>query len=78
LAGVGVRAYDAGLHDDDTWWSSQYASNRWMKSGVVQSGTGTYGALFIRFYVDGDPKKALAYFKDVNGRIVDSFTVWAP
>jgi len=78
LAGVGVRPYDSGLHDDDTWWSSQYASNRWMKDGIVQSGVGTYGALFVRFYVDGDPKKALAYFKDINGRIVDSFTVRAP
>jgi len=77
LAGVGIRAYDAGLHDDDTWWSSQYATNRWMKYGVLQSGVATYGALFIRFYVDGDPKKAFAYFKDVNGRIVDSFTIWA-
>ncbi len=77
LAGVGVRDVDSS-HNNDTWWSAQYGSNRWMKSGVVKSGTGTYGALFINFHVDGNPKKAYAYFKDVNGRIVDAFTIWAP
>jgi hypothetical protein len=38
---------------------------------------GNYGALFIRFYVDGNPNKAYAYFKDVSGRIVDTFTIFA-
>jgi hypothetical protein len=77
LAGVGLRDYEAATHDDDTWWSSYYTSNKWMKNGVVQSGTATYGALFIRFHVDGDPKKARAYFKDVNGRLADEFTIFA-
>jgi hypothetical protein len=78
LAGVGIRDYEASSHDDDTWWSSYYASNKWKKNGVVQTGTGTYGATFIRFNVDGDPKKATAYFKDVNGRLVDEFTIQVP
>jgi hypothetical protein len=33
--------------------------------------TGSYGALFIEFYVDGDPAKARAYFKTVGDQIVD-------
>lgn len=78
LGGQSVRDYDAASHGDDTWWAAQYAANRWMKSGVVQSGTGTYGALFIRFHVDGNPRGARGYFKDVNGRVVDEFNVQVP
>jgi hypothetical protein len=77
LAGVDPRAYSATLHDDDTWWSSYYASNRWVMNGVLQSGTARYGALFIRFNVGGDPRRADAYFKDVQGRIADQFTITA-
>ena len=36
---------------------------------------GDYGALFIRFNTQGDPKNASAYFKDVTGRILDEFTI---
>ncbi len=78
LGGVGIRDYSANNHDDDTWWSSYYASNRWVKNGVTQSGTAALGALFIEFNVDGDPRRANAYFKDVNGRLVDEFTIMAP
>ncbi|MGE5783010.1 MAG: hypothetical protein ACM3ZE_00400, partial [Myxococcales bacterium] len=78
LGGKSVRDYDAASHSDDTWWAAQYAANRWMKSGVVQNGTGALGALFIRFHVDGDPKLARGYFKDVNGRIADEFTIRLP
>lgn len=78
LGGKSVRDYDASSHNDDTWWAAQYAANRWMKSGIVQSGTGALGALFIRFNVDGDPKLARGYFKDVNGRVADEFTIRVP
>lgn len=75
IAGYGVRGYAASDHDDDTWWASYYTADKWLKNGVVEPGGGTYGALFVRFYVDGDPRRARAYFKDINGRIVDEFTV---
>ncbi|WP_437318534.1 DNRLRE domain-containing protein [Sorangium sp. So ce385] len=75
LGGVGIRDYEAASHDDDTWWSSYYASNKWVKNGTLMSGTADYGALFIRFNVDGDPKRATAYFKDVDGRLADEFTI---
>jgi Calcineurin-like phosphoesterase len=35
----------------------------------------THGALFITFHVDGNPKKARGYFKDVAGNKKDSFTI---
>ena len=76
LGGVGIRDYEASKHDDDTWWASYYASNRWLKNDILQAGTASYGALFIRFHVDGNPRKAHAYFKDVNGRIADAFTLF--
>jgi hypothetical protein len=34
-------------------------------------------ALFIIFHVDGDPRKAWAYFKMVNGQIIDRFELRA-
>jgi hypothetical protein len=77
LGGNSVRAFDDASHDDDTWWSSYYTSDEWKMNGVVQSGTGTHGALFIRFNVNGDPKQATAYFKDINGRLVDTFAIQA-
>ncbi|MCB0167198.1 MAG: metallophosphoesterase [Anaerolineae bacterium] len=36
-----------------------------------------YGALFITFHVDGDPRKAQGYFKNIDGEIIDSFTISA-
>ncbi|WP_437611680.1 DNRLRE domain-containing protein [Sorangium sp. So ce834] len=75
LGGVGIRDYEAASHDDDTWWSSYYASNKWVKNGTLMSGIADYGALFIRFNVGGDPKRATAYFKDVDGRLADEFTI---
>jgi hypothetical protein len=78
LAGVGIRDFEAAGHADDTWWASYYASNRWLMNGVLQSGTARFGALFIRFNVGGNPRRADAYFKDVNGRIADQFTIIAP
>ena len=34
-----------------------------------------YGALFITFNVDGDPKKAKGYFKNIRMQVVDSFVI---
>src|SRR5262249_40856800 len=77
LGGNSVRAFDDASHDDDTWWASYYSSTLWMMNDVLQTGTGTYGALFIRFNIGGDPHKAEGYFKDVNGRIADQFIIQA-
>ena len=34
-----------------------------------------YGVLFITFHVDGDPNKGEGYFKNIDGGIIDTFTV---
>src|SRR5207247_11311402 len=34
---------------------------------------GTFGALFITFNIDGDPRKAQGYFKNIDGKIIDTF-----
>lgn len=36
-----------------------------------------YGVQFITFNVDGNPKKAHAYFKDIAGTTIDAFDVFA-
>ncbi len=36
-----------------------------------------YGALFITFNVDGDPRQARGYFKNINGEIIDQFDITA-
>lgn len=46
-------------------WASIYTSNQ----------NAQHGALFIEFHVDGDPNKARGYFKDIDGQVVDQFTV---
>ena len=46
-------------------WASIYTFNQ----------GATYGALFIEFHVDGDPAKASGYFKDIDGDVIDSFTI---
>ncbi len=46
-------------------WGFIYASQQGAKDG----------AMFITFNVDGNPKKAKGYFKNVNGGTVDNFTV---
>ncbi len=46
-------------------WASIYTSDQ----------SARFGALFIEFNVDGDAKKARGYFKNIDGVIVDSFTI---
>jgi hypothetical protein len=76
LGGVGIRSFSTS-HNSDTWWASYYTSDRWYKNGTSMGGSGDYGALFVRFHVDGDPQKARAYFRDVSGRLVDEFTIYS-
>lgn len=71
LGGNSVRNQDRCLPTSYPYgckneWASVYASDQSAK----------YGALFIVFNVDGDPKKANAYFKNVAGDVIDEFTLW--
>jgi hypothetical protein len=76
LGGSSVRDYSANLHDDDTWWATIFTDNYYLLNGVEQDDFDpAVGSLFIDFYVDGDPNKAYAYFKTINGDVVDEFTI---
>jgi hypothetical protein len=56
------------------WWASISAATCLPGDPVCQPNA-DFGAMFGVFNVDGQPNKAFFYFKDINGRIVDSFTV---
>jgi hypothetical protein len=76
LGGRSVRDFDKGLHGEDTWWSNVYTSNVYIKNGEEVDGAGAEaGALFIDFNVEGDPNKAHAYFKNVQGDIIDEYAI---
>ena len=47
-------------------WASIYTTNQ----------GATYGAQFIVYNVDGNPKKARSYFKNINGVVIDSFDIF--
>lgn len=70
LGGNGVRPQLLG----GDWWASIYTSTCLPADPVCQP-NGTFGALFGTFNVDGQPNKAVFYFKDINGRVIDRFTV---
>ena len=46
-------------------WANIYTSDQYA----------TFGALFCTFNADGQPNKAYCYFKDIDGRIIDEFTI---
>lgn len=70
LGGYGIRnqdrclpaAYPYGCNGE---WASIYTSDQGAQ----------YGALFIEFHVDGDPNRARGYFKNIDGEVVDEFTI---
>ena len=58
------KTYPYGCNGE---WAKIYTSDQGAK----------YGALFITFHVDGDPRKAYGYFKNIDGVVIDSFTITA-
>ena len=49
----------------DSVWPVNYSSDQ----------GASYGALFCTFNVGGQPNKAYCYFKNIDGRIIDEFTI---
>ena len=70
LGGNSVRPQLLG----GNWWAAISAATCLAGDPVCQP-NGNFGALFGVFNVDGQPNKAFFYFKDINGRVIDSFTV---
>jgi hypothetical protein len=54
---------------------NQKLSGTWFASVYTSTQGATHGALFGVFHVDGDPRLARFYFKDVAGNVADEFTV---
>jgi 3',5'-cyclic AMP phosphodiesterase CpdA len=74
LGGDSIRSYNPA-HDSDAWFAAYNTSTRWLKSGLVRDGMNQYGALFVRFNVMGNPRQAWGYFKNIDARILDEFTI---
>jgi hypothetical protein len=72
LGGKSIRNQDRCLPATPPYgcsgeWASAYTSDQ----------GASYGALFIEFHVDGAPRKASGYFKDIDGDVIDTFTITA-
>lgn len=61
LGGHSIRDQDR----DGPWWAAVYTSDQ----------DANFGALFCMFVVEGDPRRASCYFKDIDGNIVDRFDI---
>jgi predicted phosphodiesterase len=72
LGGQGVRPQLIG----GDWWATVYARNCLLLDHVCKPNA-TFGALFGVFNVDGESNKAEFYFKDIDNRVIDRFTVFS-
>lgn len=54
-----------------------YGCNGEWASVNTSDQSANFGALFIEFYVDGNPYKASGYFKEIDGDVRDTFTVYS-
>jgi hypothetical protein len=70
LGGNSVRTQSLG----GNWWASVYAATCLAGDAVCQPNASP-GALFAVFNAGGRADKAVFYFKDINGKVVDSFVV---
>lgn len=64
LGGESIRTQVDSLANNP-WWAAVYTENQ----------GADYGALFCTFNDGGDPNRASCYFKDIQGRIVDTFSL---
>ena len=69
------RDFQAAQHADDTWWASWYPIDGHLKNGAKLSTASGYAATFVTFNVDGDPRKARGYAKNVAGVEIDRYEV---
>lgn len=64
LGGISIRPQVDNL-GSNPWWASVYTSDE----------GANYGALFCSFNVKSNDKEAACYFKNIDGNVVDSFTI---
>jgi predicted phosphodiesterase len=74
LGGTGVRDQEQCLPSATSAPFPSIACPYWAAIYTETQGA-THGAQFIVFNVDGDPRKARGYFKNVDGVVVDEFEI---
>ncbi len=52
-------------------WAAVYTSD----TPAEEGGPSVHGALFIDFHINGNPNAAQGYFKNINGDVIDTFTI---
>lgn len=75
VSGLGGR----GLRNQDRCLPTSYpygCKGEWAKIYATDQGA-TYGALFITFHINGDPKLAQGQFKTKDGQTIDDFLIRA-
>jgi hypothetical protein len=70
LGGKGVRPQIIG----GDWWARIYARHCLPMDQACKPNA-TFGALFGVFNIDGQSSRAEFYFKDIDNRVIDRFTV---
>lgn len=70
LGGRSIRDQELG----GAWWARIYAATCLAGDAACTPGA-NYGALFGVFNLNGEPDRATFYFKDIDGRVIDSFDV---
>nr|AIF00590.1 hypothetical protein [uncultured marine thaumarchaeote KM3_136_A11] len=70
LGGLSIRSQEQCFPD-----SSQSACSEIWASIYTANQDANYGALFCTFNVEGKPNKAYCYFKNIDGKIIDEFSI---
>ncbi len=75
VTGLGGRT----IHDQTTCFEGESESQFCSQWASIYTGTqgAKNGALFLELHVDGDPRKARGYFKNIAGEVIDEFTLYS-
>ena len=63
VSGLGGMSISPQFRHNDPWWANIYTSDQ----------DANFGALFCTFFANGKPTHASCYFKDIDGKIPDTF-----
>ncbi len=65
VSGLGGESIRPQKQPTDPWWASIYTADQ----------KANYGALFCTFNVHDKPRQADCYFKNIDGKVVDTFSI---
>ena len=91
LGGHSLRPFDCQRQNSRKWWASVLTSNFYMENDLVKYDTcdeddkalkilnakpaNSYGALFVTFHDQDDPRLAKGEFKTIDNTIMDAFVI---